>query len=471
MPGYTEGTYVAVIVNTLWISVCAWILAELIRRLNNPFVDNIGRIVFILGFLFPANYFRSAFSVNERTIHWVIDHPVITIPTGFLLTIFALYLLIFRLKSVTHFLSFVLLILSPFAVLTIGQAMWKIAVLKKASPGVADIVYRTTTSSPRAVKQRVIWLMFDELDLRLAFLDPPDGMKFPEFERFREQALFALNAKSLVMTSTAIAIPSYMMGKLAKKAIPTGPDTLKLQFVDGDTGYFSRRTDYQTFFGEARAIGSKTAIIGYYHPYSRIFIEDYSFCSWYAVNTYTPQATASVPTEMWSQLKGITPFFRRTNAIATYRGILRDTLKVVVDPEYDLIYVHASVPHGPNIYEEHSNTFSVLNISKRGYFSNLALADHFLGELRRAMQEANLWEQTTIFITSDHEWRFPYLYDGIRVRKVPFLLKMQSQNKQLVYEPPFYPMSVAKDLLLQVLMGQLNDPKEVLKWLTKRKVE
>jgi len=471
MPGYTEGTFVAVIINVLWISVCAWILVEFIRRLNNSLIDNIGRLAFLLGFIFPANYFRVVFSVNEGTIHWVIDHPMITIPGGFLLTIFALYLLIFRLKPVTHFLSFILLILSPFAVLTIGQAVWKIMVLQKTSFGVGDISYRTTTSSSRAVKQRVIWLMFDELDLRLTFLDVAEGMKFPEFGRFREQALFALNAKSLVGGSTAIAIPSYLMGKSAKNAIPITSDALKLQFVGGDTGYFGQRTNNQTFFGEARALGSKTTIIGWYHPYSRIFTKDYSFCSWYAVNTYTPQATASVPTEMWSQLKGITPFFRRTNAIATYRGILRDTLRVVVDPEYDLIYIHASVPHGPNIYDEHSNGFSVLNISKRGYFSNLALADIFLGTLRRAMEEANLWEQTTILITSDHEWRFPYLYDGIRVRKVPFMLKMQSQNKQLVYETPFYATLVAKDLLLQVLTGNLNDPKEVINWLTKRKVE
>jgi hypothetical protein len=136
-----------------------------------------------------------------------------------------------------------------------------------------------------------------------------------------------------------------------------------------------------------------------------------------------------------------------------------------------LIYIHASVPHGPNIYDEHSKAFTVFNISKYGYFSNLALADRFLGELRRAMEEANLWEQTTILITSDHEWRFPYLYDGKRVRKVPFLLKMQSQNEQLVYEAPFYPMLVAKDLLLQLLRGHLCNPRAVVDWLEKRIVE
>jgi len=113
----------------------------------------------------------------------------------------------------------------------------------------------------------------------------------------------------------------------------------------------------------------------------------------------------------------------------------------------------------------------VLNISKHGYFGNLALADHFLGELRRAMEEAKLWDRTTILITSDHEWRFPYLYDGKRVRKVPFLLKMRSQNEQSVYETPFYPTLVAKDLLLQVLTGHLNSSREVVDWLTKRGVE
>ncbi|MFH1096544.1 MAG: sulfatase-like hydrolase/transferase [Candidatus Desantisbacteria bacterium] len=468
MPGYTAASFVAAIINVVWISIVACVLADFVRRSSSQVMNSVGRIVFLFGFLFLANYIRMVFNIKESTIQWAIDHPVITIPISLLLAIAVLYVIVFQLKRVTHFFSLVLLIMLPFAVLTIGQATWKAISMHGTGSRVADVVKQTVIHSSKAIKQRVIWLMFDELDLRIAFTGRPKGIELPEFDRFRQQSLFALNAKRH-SAATMIAIPSYITGKLVKKAITVDHDTLKLQIEGDEAGHFTPWTDYPTLFSQAHAIGANTAIIGIYHPYSRVFAKDYSFCSWYGFNTFTPQATNSIFTEMCSQLKGITPVFRRINAISTYCGVSKDTINIATDPHYDLIYVHASVPHGPTVYSKRMNRFTLFNISKLGYFDNLILADRFLGKLRHAMEKANLWDQTTILITSDHEWRFVYLYDNKRIKKVPFMLKMAGQDKQVVYDVPFSAVLVAKDLLLDVLSGHLTNTREVINWLSEKR--
>jgi len=56
-----------------------------------------------------------------------------------------------------------------------------------------------------------------------------------------------------------------------------------MQVEGNKVGRFTPWTDYPTLFFQAHMLGANTAIISYYHPYSRIFNGNYSFCSWYGV--------------------------------------------------------------------------------------------------------------------------------------------------------------------------------------------
>jgi len=97
------------------------------------------------------------------------------------------------------------------------------------------------------------------------------------------------------------------------------------------------------------------------------------------------------------------------------------------------------------------------------YLDNLVLTDHTLGELRRAMETAGTWENTTVLITSDHWWRIR----GKADHRVPFMLKLAGQKKPVVHEPAFNTV-LTHDLLLALMEGELSDPDSVTGWLNRR---
>jgi hypothetical protein len=45
------------------------------------------------------------------------------------------------------------------------------------------------------------------------------------------------------------------------------------------------------------------------------------------------------------------------------------------------------------------------------------------------------------------------------------LIHMPGQTRQVIYEPPFTPMLITKDLLLNVMSGDLKNIDSVVEWL------
>ena len=115
--------------------------------------------------------------------------------------------------------------------------------------------------------------------------------------------------------------------------------------------------------------------------------------------------------------------------------------------------------------------FTLINTSRDGYFDNLKLADHLLGDIRREMERQNVWDSSTVLLTSDHEWRHVYLFDNQRVRKIPFVLKMAGQQDALDFKDPFAPMRLTKDLLLQIHAGAISTPSDVGEWIHVRSAD
>jgi hypothetical protein len=460
MPCYTIQSYFAVLLNLFGWTFILWTCLWIVRKSDSHWLQNISRIAFLGLLVFPLNFARMALHIDSSTIYWLQDNAWITIPTGAAVALGGIYLLSFQLALVTKFVVTVLFILSPFGLITIGNSAWQMAAMASAKAQIPDEVHREPVSDNTASTQRVVWLIFDELDLRLAFLDRPPGIELPELERFSNESIFATNAES-PSKNTGEAIPSYLFGQhvrgsgarsKGKLGFYLDADKQKKPFTWGDK---------PTVFGEARRLGATTAIMGIYHPYCRIFYTDYSYCSWHGINTYATQATNSLVREMYSQLTGITPVFRRINGVRTYEYFLEHAPQMAADPRYDFIYIHAPVPHGPDIYNERTGELTLLNTSKTGYFGNLILADRLFGKLRRSLEQANLWDSTAILLTADHEWRFSEQYDGLRTRKLPFLIKMPHQKSLIEVDTSFAPMQITKDMILDIMSGSLNRPEVV----------
>src|SRR5262249_1845057 len=104
--------------------------------------------------------------------------------------------------------------------------------------------------------------------------------------------------------------------------------------------------------------------------------------------------------------------------------------------------------------------------------------DRTVGEVRRLLEQAGLWDSTSLLITSDHglrpqQWRGRYNWTPELERltangpsdTVPFILKLAGQRQGIVYDNSFSNV-LAGDLCLAVLDGEVSTPEEASAWLT-----
>ncbi len=166
----------------------------------------------------------------------------------------------------------------------------------------------------------------------------------------------------------------------------------------------------------------------------------------------------------------------KRNRLDIYLSMLDQARRLATDPSQGLVFIHWSFPHKPNIYDRTTQDFKLGK--KLSYLDNLALVDRTVGELRREMESAGVWEDTILLITSDHSLRgknpsakFPHVSseDAAVIGskpdpRVPFLLKLRGQRQAVTYEPAFNTV-VTNDLLLALMRGELTSADNVVGWL------
>src|SRR5262249_20087702 len=133
---------------------------------------------------------------------------------------------------------------------------------RPASRGVDPVPLDRTPPSLR----RVVWIVFEELDQRIAFEARPTGLELPELDRLRRESLYAHAARPPGGT-TDVTISALITGRPVVAAAPLGPSDLQLTFADGKTAPWSAEPNV---FSRARVLGYDTALVGWSLPYSRI---------------------------------------------------------------------------------------------------------------------------------------------------------------------------------------------------------
>jgi hypothetical protein len=145
------------------------------------------------------------------------------------------------------------------------------------------------------------------------------------------------------------------------------------------------------------------------------------------------------------------------------------------DPQIDFLFIHFPLPHLFAIYNREDQNFE-LNDSLN-YADNLALVDRTVGEMRKAIEQAGLWDSTSILITSDHGlrpdlWRgrmgwtpeLEQLTGGRQSESVPFIVKLAGENLGATYERAFSSV-VSSDLVLAMLRGDVTTAQSAAAWL------
>jgi len=329
-------------------------------------------------------------------------------------------------------------------------------------------------------QMRVVWIIFDELSQGIAFGARPASLDLPNFDRLRGESFYA-TAAAAPADATERSMPSLTIGETVVEAVPEGVNDLRLR-IAGRPGAVLW-SSLPNVFDAARGLGFNTALTGWFLPYGRILNRSLTRCDWTAgwmVPGIEERSTPlPLPAAMWDRarlqisvlplaghLPGVFPGrYAREEKARRFAYLVDGARQMAADPAMGLTLVHLPVPHPPAIYDRERGTIGTTGPD--GYLDNVALADRTLGELRRAIEEAGLWDRTALVVSADHGWR-TNLWRGDaewtaeeeaashgETMGVPFLVRLPGEAKPLCYDRPL-PTVMTKALITAILEGRVT---------------
>lgn len=437
----TANSFLALIINELIFTFCIWGCLRLIRRFNNKILLRVIKILVcleVLSFIIATS--NSFPAINDEIFNIVL---------------LAIILVLLWRRAMVKTMMTLILLLTPFAFIILGQSVQGIVYPNHENdlPIISREIVKPVSNTPR-----VLWLIFDEMDQRISFIDRPQHLKLPEFDRFKEQSFFAENAYPPA-NGTIPSIPALIDGRLISSSRRLESSIIKVIYEGSnqEENWGSR----SNVFRKAKALGVNTALIGEYIPYTRLIGHDLDYCTWSA---YRYQYVSAKDT-LWDNLTTqIYSFFHtlelyyQQQIIAT-REILDGARKLAVDSRYGLVFIHFPVPHSPFIHHR-----AWWDQFPKGYADNLALCDQILGQIRKDMESKGVWEDTNIIISSDHSYRDSEKFDGKKDQRVPFMVKLANQEEAIVYSKKFNTV-LTHNLVLDILSKKVTTPAEIVHWL------
>jgi hypothetical protein len=297
-----------------------------------------------------------------------------------------------------------------------------------------------------------------------------------------------------------LAVPSLLSGQIYGHSEAADATTLLVQ-PPGSNAMVSWR-DQPNVFRRARDQGANAALVGWHHPYCRVLGDSLTQCSeevgvtssdaladeTYFVANGLARSVGVVFEWRWRSFLGL---FRHSNGTdhvlnhfvqnvqqQQYFRIRDRAYQEAVDPRIDFLYVHFPTPHLYAIYDAKRRDFALSESTT--YFDNLALVDRTVGELRGKLEQAGLWDTTTLLVSADHGLRYNLWHGGMnwtpqfdrllekgQSPTVPFILKLGGESKPEVYDAPFSAV-VTGDLALAVLRGEVATAAQAASWIASK---
>ncbi len=480
--------FTAACVNVLLATIAFWCTVRLVRRVDHPVSTLLGEVGFLAvvvvilnGLRLKIPFLQSATSTSTG----LLTQPFILVG-GALIAVLWLHRKVFRIAAV------LVLIMAPFALVTLGRACWTWIRYDVAFPDFLSREGPLAVDAGAMPARRVLWLVFDELDQRLAFEHRPSSVDLPEFDRFSSESIVATSAYPPA-NDTLHSIPALITGRIVAEARPASANDLLIRFA-GSTDEVPW-SEQENAFSRARAIGVNCGLVGSYHPYCRVLGAELAECAWQqwrrnvsfdALGTMLTQSAQVVEALPGSRHIGLNQSLRtllgdalgptrRSLAIRAYQDSLVSVKRIVNRPDLGLIFVHLPVPHPPYIFRRTTGEFARTGDSS--YFDNLVLADRAFGEIRRAMENAAMWNETSIVVTADHGYRTELWHSKIPSNgeeaqivgdtvdtRVPFMFKVPGQKSGVMYSRRLEIVR-AQDLVLALLTAEITNVAAALAWL------
>jgi hypothetical protein len=242
-------------------------------------------------------------------------------------------------------------------------------------------------AEPRKPDRRVVWIIFDEFDPDYAFGQVSQKqLKLQNFSSLLASSVFAKNSYP-PSSDTISSIPSMLTGVPTTGNAYRGDGKLFIQSQDGAHILFEQKN---TIIQHLPAGPASFSILGFYHPYCRIF--PLAKCKTFSLNAES--------SSIWK------PNDRRQAMRKTTESQRLLLNQFVADISHQLTYVHLNIPHLEADYATSYFGFSHSSDPTEQYKRNLLLADEMLGEIMHQLNASKSADQPTLLIvSSDHGWR------------------------------------------------------------------
>ena len=485
------------ILGSLILGAGFWLAWNLVERYPTPGLRKFAQCVFLLILLYPIESVRrywntetDGFDIGSNLALWVVEALLV----AGLVLLFRGNTRILRPARRTAVLLMLLFpaLMIDFVLNKLGAEQMEMFAARPSAP---------MLPARAAAAPRLIWIVFDEMDQLLAFERRPADVKLPELDRLRAESTVANRTTQNAMY-TAIALPSMISGRSYASA--QALDSSRLQLVPEGSSQAVGWREEPNIFTRARALGINAALVGWHHPYCRVLGDQMVDC----LALSSTHSTAALAQEEQAQEDGILktvyrlfvrqfwnladmlhsrgePDSERLRDQEVQRGQQQEYFQIrdrayqyADDPQIGLLFVHVPAPHMFPIYNRREQNFKL-----RGpldYFDNLALVDRTLGELRRGLEQAGLWDKTTLLITADHGLRpgawvghmgWTQELDRLTGREaplyVPFILHVAGQKEPARVDKSFS-VVLCEQLSLAVLRGEVSTGAQAAAWLDQR---
>lgn len=479
--------YLGIVLPVILIGLLFWGGFRLFKHFYEEKANLLINLTFLVFFLVGLNIVRLQMPFSAMSLPIAIAAQVISF------ALLAVTLTKWR-NQVFSAAKAITLMASPFILITFSQAFWGILNNNQAEianePSTSAQLSKIQPKAKKEIKSRVVWIILDEFDYRTAFELKP--VEMPEFERLKKSSLTATNAKSPAH-DTLEAIPSLLIGKTVEKSVPQGRSELILNFSDGTSGKFSETTSLLT---DVKALGGETAVNGFYHSYCRVLEKSVSACKWdgdkfkhhetllssVLSNIYIlgEQILMTGATESASIKQHFDRNFEENRLeikemVEDRAARLKDVFQIASNPNIDLAFIHLPIPHPPSRFDRKANSF---NYEVNDYANNLVLADLILGDIRKKLEDAGQWDNSTVIVSTDHQLRInrwkeseeymtandKALTGEIEDPRIPFFLKLPNQTEAISLDKPFNTI-ISRKLILALMKGEISTPEEARNWI------
>lgn len=469
--------YPAILINVLIFTVFFYTLITLCNYSSKPWRKRLFHFLFLIVGL-------GAFGgLSSEIITWF-SPSTITFVNILLPAVVLGFCLIFSIKekfdlyAVTSKLKVLPLLLLPFFLVICFQSVWLLLNGGEQPLTPASVDKEISEDySPRLTK-KIVLVIFDELGHAALDYAIKKDVDLPEFNRLMNQSLVAQNAFSPA-ANTKESIPALLTGKLLKVAIPNAPNDITLYPADASNPVSLRESE--NIISEVEKLGGKTGIIGWYHPYPRIFNEKISYGFWSSfypsqqnlnilAASYSIFYNSLLTVPLISRIFLIEKIKQEDSKLQNQRNrfLNQKAGELIINPKLNFLYFHFSIPHHPFLSVRH-------NSNPETYFDSLEVVDDTIKQLRENLEKTDQWDQTTFIVTSDHWWReakstdFELLSEDLRSDavadiRIPFIIKFAGQKSRVNYQPAFNTV-ISKELILAIFDDKLRNPNDFSEWI------